>query len=238
VSASSRALRPAAVFAGIPAVVIGVALAIALGWIAGVVALVVVAAGLMAWARFAGDRMVASRLGGRPADPRADARLYNLVEGLSSGAGVRQPRLVVVDSPGLNALAAGTSGRKAVVAVTSGLLAELDRIELEAVLALELWLIRRDEIVPATVLAATFGLGRDLALEKDRDSRADQGAISITRYPPALAAALEKIDSKGSAVAGQPGWMSQLWLTDPRPGSGSDRGRLALAERVEALREL
>ena len=44
------------------------------------------------------------------------------MEGLSIGAGVRQPRLRVIDSPGLNALAAGTTPGRSVVAVTSGAL--------------------------------------------------------------------------------------------------------------------
>lgn len=237
-SPDRRALEIAAYFAAGPALILGVVLGVTVWWVAGLIAFVVVGAALFAWARLGGDRVVASRLAGRPVDPVQDARLCNLVEGLSTGAGVHQPRLVVVDSPGLNALAAGTSGRRAVLAVTSGLLAELDRIELEAVLAEELWMIRHDEIVPQTVLAATFGFGRSRALTGDRDAAADQGAISLTRYPPALASALEKIEAKGSTVAGQPSSTAQLWLADPGPGPASARGRLPLSERIEALREL
>lgn len=237
-SPSGRALQTATVFAAAPAVVLGLVLGFTLGWIAGLVAFVVVGAAVGLWARMGGDRVVVSRLHGRPADPVADARLCNLVEGLSTGAGVRQPRLVVVDSPGLNALAAGTSSGRGLLAVTSGLLTELDRIELEAVLAEELWQIRHDEVVPMTVLAAATGIGRPLAVGEDRDAAADQGAVSLTRYPPALAAALEKIESKGATVAGQPGWMAQLWMVDPRPSAPPSRGRLPLSERIEALREL
>lgn len=237
-SADRRALQASAAFAAGPAVIVGLALGLAVWWVAGVIAFVVVGAALAAWARLGGDRQIASRLPGRPADPNVDARLCNLVEGLCTGAGVRQPRVIVVDSPGLNALAAGTSGRRAVLAVTRGLVTELDRIELEAVLAEELWMIRHDEIVPLTVLAATFGLGRSLAVADDRDAAADQGAISLTRYPPALAAALEKIEAKGAAVDGQPGFMAQLWLADPTPAAAPARGRLPLVERIEALREL
>ncbi|HET6966404.1 MAG TPA: M48 family metalloprotease [Acidimicrobiales bacterium] len=221
-----------------PAVVLGLILGFTVGWIAGLVAFVVVGAALGFWARTGGDRVVSARLHGRPADPRSDARLCNLVEGLCTGAGVRQPRLLVVDSDGLNALAAGTSSRRGLLAVTTGLLSELDRIELEAVLAEELWQIRHDEVVPTTVLAATMGVGRSLALGDDRDAAADQGAVSLTRYPPALASALEKIESKGAVVAGQPGYMAQLWMADPRPSAPPSRGRLPLAERIEALREL
>lgn len=235
---TGRALQTAAAFAAGPAIVLGLVLGFTVGWIGGVVAFVLVGAGLAAWARLAGDRLVSSRLHGRPADALLDARLCNLVEGVSTGAGVRPPRLVVVDSPGLNALAAGTSGSGGVLAVTSGLLSELTRIELEAVVAEELWLIRHDEVVPMTVLVATFGFGRSLAIDEGRDASADQGAISLTRYPPALASALEKIEAKGATVAGQPAYMAHLWLADPRPSAPASRGRLPLIERIEALREL
>lgn len=237
-SATGRATQAAAVFAAVPAVVIGVILGLSVSWIAGLVVSVVVAAGLGAWARFGGERLVRRRLNGRPADPRADARLCNLVEGLCTGAGVRQPEVLVVDSPGLNVLAAGTSASAALLAVTSGLVAELDRIELEAVLAEALWTIRYDEIVPGTVLAATFGLTSRLVLDPDQDSKADQGAIALTRYPPALASALQKIEAKGATVPGQPGYLAHLWLADPRSVSPGGTGRMPLAERIEALREL
>lgn len=233
-----RALQAAAAFAAGPAVVLGLVLGFAVWWVAGLIVFVAVGTAMFAWARFGGDRLVTSRLGGRPADPVNDARLCNLVEGLCRGAGVRQPRVTVVDSPGLNAMAAGTSSRRATLAVTSGLLTELDRIELEAVLAEELWMIRHDRIVPLTVVAATFGLGRSLAVDDDRDAAADQGAISLTRYPPGLASALEKIESKGATVAGQSRSTADLWLADPMPAATPSAGRLPLVERIEALREL
>jgi Zn-dependent protease with chaperone function len=227
-----------AVFAAAPAVVAAVVAGVVAGWPAAVIALVVVAAGLAAWAWLAGDRIVARALRGRPAERHRDARLVNLVDGLSIAAGVRTPRLVVVDSPALNALAAGTSARRAVVAVTSGLLAECDRIELEAVLAAEMWLVRHEETLPRTVLAATFGLGRDLALRRDEDTRTDRGAVALTRYPPALAAALDKIYLKGANVAPTPARLAHLWLVDPRAQSPASRGRVPVPERVEALRDL
>jgi heat shock protein HtpX len=181
---------------------------------------------------------VLAALGGREADPAADARLLNLAEGLSISAGLRQPRLRVIDSPGLNAIAAGTRADRAIVGVTSGLLAELDRLELEAVLAEELIQIRHHETTPATVVAATFGLGRVIAIGADRDAEADLAAVALTRYPPALASALEKLEAKGAEVRGQPASLSHLWLADPRPGAASGRGRLPIRERIEALREL
>lgn len=233
-----RATRAASPFVAVPSVVVGVVVGALAGIVAGVAVFAVLALALAAWVRWFGDRRVLTLVGGRDADPRRDARLCNLVEGLSTGAGVRQPRLRIVDTGGLNALAAGIGPSAALLAVTSGLLAELDRIELEAVLAEELVMLRRSATVPATVLVATFGLGRSLAIAGDHDLSADQGAISLTRYPPALAAALEKIEAKGAAVPGQPSYMAHLWLADPSESGKQGRGRLPLADRVEALREL
>lgn len=227
-----------ATFALPPAAALGIILGFTAGWPPGLAVSVVVAAGLAAWALFAGDAVVAASLGGRDADPRTDARLWNLVEGLSISAGVRQPRLVVVDSPALNALAAGTSPNRAVLAVTTGLLDELKRIEIEGVLAEEIFLIRHGHTGPATVIAATWGVGRRLAVPADRDAVADLGAVSLTRYPPALASALEKVEAKGAAVDGQTSRLAHLWLADPRPDAPAARGRLPIAERAEALREL
>jgi heat shock protein HtpX len=231
-----RASLVTAVFAAGPAILVGVVVLLLAGWIAGLIAVLVVGVGLALWVRLGGDRRVLATLHGHDADPVTDARLWNLAEGLSINAGVRQPRLLVVDSPALNAMAAGGRPGRAVVAVTSGLLTELERIELEAVLAAELMQIRRQETVPATVLVATFGLGRRLALPADWDAQVDQAAVTLTRYPPALAAALEKLETKGAAVSGQAGSTAHLWFVDPTDGTG--RGRLTTRERIEALREL
>jgi heat shock protein HtpX len=234
---NARSTLVVALFAAVPALVCGIAVLLAAGVLAGVIVLVVVGAVLVGWARFGTDPYVTRRIGGADADPQRHARLYNLVEGLSVGSGLRQPRLRVIDSPGLNAVAAGTSPARAVVGVTTGLLSELDRMELEAVLAEELIQIRRHDTRPMSIVAAT-GVGRQFAVPVDRDARADQSAVALTRYPPALASALEKIEAKGAAVPGQPRRLAHLWLADPTDPPIGGRGRLPLPERIEALREL
>jgi heat shock protein HtpX len=238
VNAEARAWRTVLLFALLPAVVAGVVVGVAVDAIVGVIVGVVLAGGLGAWARLGGDRRVRSLIDGREADPRREARLCNLVEGLSISAGVRQPQLRVIDSPGLNVLAAGTSPARGVIAATTGLLAELNRVELEAVLAEQLVRLRHGETLPGTVLAATFGIGRSRAITSDMDALADQGAVALTRYPPALAAALEKMDAKGTQVGGIPEVLSPLWMADPTGATPLGRGRLPLRERIEALREL
>ncbi|MHB1533946.1 MAG: M48 family metalloprotease [Acidimicrobiales bacterium] len=219
-----------------PGLVVGL-VALVLG---GVVAAVVAGAGVAVligvWARFAGEWRVRGAIGGRPAHPLRHARLLNLVDGLATTAGIGVPEIRVVDAPGLNALVAGLRPRSALLAVTSGLLEKLTRIELEAVVAEELVQIRWRETLPATVLAATWGIGRRWALPAERDATADQLAASLTRYPPGLEAALERLAAEGTAVAGTPAWMAHLWLASPDPARPG--GRISLPERIAAVREL
>ncbi len=75
--------------------------------------------------------------GARPAGSSED-EVRRILENLSIGAGLPPPRLYVVDSPAPNAFAAGLRTDSSAVAVTSGLIALLDRRELEGVLAHEL----------------------------------------------------------------------------------------------------
>ena len=236
-----RAVRIAATFAVPPALVAGVLAGLLGGAISAVVVFAALLVALMVWARYAGEKAVdrsLAALGASPADPVEHARLANLVDGLSMSAGLSPPRLEVVGTDGLNALAASRKAGEGVVAVTSGLLRELDLIELEAVLAELLVQIRRGDAVPSTMTVGTFGLGRRLAAPGERDALADLAGVALTRYPPALAAALEKIEALGSQVPGAPAHMAHLWLADPRPIDQRDAARLPLRERIEALREL
>ena len=234
-------MRIAATFAVPPAFVAGVIAGLVAGAVAALVVFAVILVALATWARYAGEKAVdrsLTSLGAEAADPVAHARLLNLVDGLSTSAGLAPPRLEVVEADGLNALAASGRAGHGVVAVTTGLLRELELIELEAVVAEMLVQIRRGYAVPATMIVATFGVGRRLAASGQRDALADQAGVTLTRYPPALAAALEKIDAKGAEVPGSPVGMAHLWLADPRPEAQRDPARLPLRERIEALREL
>lgn len=65
-------------------------------------------------------------------------QLYNLVENLCISRGLNVPKLYIVDTEAMNAYASGIDERSYAITVTSGLLAALDKDELEAVLAHEL----------------------------------------------------------------------------------------------------
>lgn len=64
--------------------------------------------------------------------------LHRLVENLSITAGLPKPRIYVINDSAPNAFATGRDPKHAAIAVTTGLLDKLDKVELEGVIAHEL----------------------------------------------------------------------------------------------------
>jgi Zn-dependent protease with chaperone function len=90
----------------------------------------------------AGGSAVARSVGAVPVDPTTtDPRLrrfVNIVEEMSLASGVPMPRLFVLEQePGINAFAAGYTPADAAVTVTGGALQQLNRDELQGVIAHE-----------------------------------------------------------------------------------------------------
>lgn len=231
--AGPRVIAVVASVSVLPAVVLGL-LGLLAGPVVAAVAFVVAGAGAAVLLWWSSEALVAYRIGGRAPDAVADARFVNLVEGLCTAAGVHQPLLRVLEDPAINALAAGWRPGRAVLAVTEGALQHLSRIELEAVLADEVMRIRRGDTVAPTLSAAAFRLVDKLAWQRDDDIGSDQAAVSLTRYPPGLVSAFDKMESAGVAVGSARRSLGHLWLAEAEDG----RARLALAERIEALLEL
>jgi heat shock protein HtpX len=71
-------------------------------------------------------------------------------------------------------------------------------------------------------------------LEPHRDFRTDATGVRLTRYPPGLITALERLDGVASDALTVPSVSTPLWIIDPAPTSG----RPTVAARVAALREL
>jgi len=89
-----------------------------------------------------GGSAVAELLGARPVDPatrnEGERRLVNVVEEMSLASGTPVPAIYVLENePGINAFAAGYSIHDAAVAVTRGTLDQLNREELQGVVAHE-----------------------------------------------------------------------------------------------------
>lgn len=127
------------------------------------------------------DKLVVSMTGAKPANSEEHRELINVVENLSITAGLPMPKVYVVNDPAPNAFATGRNPENAVVAATTGLLAILDRTELEGVMAHELSHVgNRDMLVStvAVVLAGFVAIVADLLMRSmmwgggDRDSKA------------------------------------------------------------------
>ncbi|GBD42810.1 Protease HtpX [bacterium HR40] len=110
---------------------------------------------LFAW--WNSDRLALAAHGARPLDPRSAPDLWSLVGELARRAGLPMPRLYLIEAPQPNAFATGRTPERAAVAVTSGLLAALDRRELAAVIAHELAHIRNRDTLTMTVAATLAG---------------------------------------------------------------------------------
>jgi heat shock protein HtpX len=85
------------------------------------------------------------------------ARLLNVVEEMAIASGLPKPRVWVVPDSDPNAFATGKDPSTAHVAVTEGLLATLDRDELQGVVAHEMAHIRNYDIRLMTLLAGMVG---------------------------------------------------------------------------------
>ncbi|MFM7534759.1 MAG: M48 family metalloprotease [Acidimicrobiales bacterium] len=231
-----------------------------------------------------------------PADPTEYRRLYNLVVGLCIGSGLPMPKLYVIDDPAPNAFATGRDPKHAAVAVTTGLLTLMNRVELEGVLAHELSHIRNYDILASTLAVTMVGAvalvsdtvirlmwwnggrvsrgddrddsGNPLALlgflllllapvlarlmhfavSRNRETLADVSAVQITRYPPGLISALEKLRADSTVTHSASRATAHLWIEQPL-AVRADQGRLSrfnrlfdthppLDERIALLREL
>jgi heat shock protein HtpX len=123
----------------------------------GLVIALVVAAVLSAGSYLYGDRLVLASSRAREVSPQDEPRLHNLVEGLAIAAGIPKPRVYVVPEQAPNAFATGRDPEHASIAVTQGLLATLDRVELEGVIGHEIAHVLDRDMLLGTIVATLVG---------------------------------------------------------------------------------
>jgi heat shock protein HtpX len=98
-----------------------------------------------------------SAAGAEEADEDKYAELHQTIELLSQKAHIPKPDVYIINDPAPNAFATGRNERNAAVAVTTGLLATLNKSELEGVIAHELSHIRNKDILIMTVVVVLAG---------------------------------------------------------------------------------
>ena len=95
---------------------------------------------------YGGDAIVLSASNAQPADPVEQQQLLNVVQEIALAAGVPMPKVYLIDDSAPNAFATGRDPEHASIAVTTGLLAKLDREQLQGVIAHELGHVRNFDI--------------------------------------------------------------------------------------------
>jgi heat shock protein HtpX len=124
---------------------------------AGLVIALAVAVFLSVGSYLYGDRVVLASTRAREVTPEEQPRLHNIVEGLAIAAGVPKPRVYVVPEQAPNAFATGRNPEHSSIAVTEGLLATMNRVELEGVIGHEMSHILDRDILVGTVVATLVG---------------------------------------------------------------------------------
>jgi heat shock protein HtpX len=266
------------------------------GWVGVIVAFVIAMA--LAWASYYNsDKIAIAASRAQPADENEYRRYHNLVEGLCIAAGLPKPKLFVVDDPAPNAFATGRNPKHSSVAVTTGLLEVMNRVELEGVLAHELSHIKNYDILVTTIavtavgtialisdiglrfafwggmtdrrdnngdsgpigaiiaiaslavllLAPFAGYLMQMAMSRNREYLADASGVQLTRYPPGLISALEKLRDDHAVVHHATKATAQMWIEQPletdekKPGSRFNNlfdTHPPLEDRIRRLQEM
>ncbi|MFZ2831921.1 MAG: M48 family metalloprotease [Minisyncoccia bacterium] len=118
---------------------------------------VIFSVGMNIWSYWYSDSLVIKMSGAKPASREEYFDLWNAVENLSITAGLPMPALYVIDDPSPNAFATGRDKDHSAVAATTGLLALLNKNELEGVIAHELSHIGNRDTLVGTVVVVLVG---------------------------------------------------------------------------------
>jgi len=264
----------------------------ATGWGPAGPILAAVVAGVLAFASYYNsDKMVLALSHARSAPPDEFPFLHNTVEGLAIAAGLPKPAVYVIDDEAPNAFATGRNPEHAAIAVTTGLLKKLNRVELEGVIGHEMSHIADYDTLLMTLAAVMVGTvallsdwmfrsflwgGRrrrnvggggqagaiilvvglvlailspliaqliKLAISRRREYLADSNGARLTRYPPGLASALEKIALDDRPLRAANKATAHLFIVNPLKEHGGVMNSLfsthpPVEKRIEILRSM
>ena len=106
---------------------------------------------------FEGDKIVLAASSARRVEEGEHPQLMNVVRELSLAAGVPMPAVYTIDDSAPNAFATGRNPEHASIAITTGLLDQLDREELQGVVGHELSHVRNLDIRFALLMGVLVG---------------------------------------------------------------------------------
>ena len=210
--------KTATLLAGMTALFMGVGYL--MGGSSGALIALVVAAATNIYAYWNSDRAVLSMHGAQPVDARTAPDLYQMVSELAARAQLPMPAVYIMDNPQPNAFATGRNPENAAVAVTTGLMQQLNRDELAGVVAHELAHIKNHDTLLMTITATIAGaismvaqFGMFFGGNRDNNGGGMIGRIAMMILAP-LAAMLVQMaisrtreyaaDNMGAQICGQP----------------------------------
>lgn len=138
---------------------------------------------------FAASRMAIEMSGGREIVKADNPLLWNTVENLAIADGLPMPRVFIIDDPAPNAFATGRDPKHAYVAATTGLLAVMNKRELNGVMAHEMSHVKNYDIRVSMIvfgLVAAVGIVSDVFMrlsffggssDSDGDSDSSDGSL-------------------------------------------------------------
>ncbi len=103
------------------------------------------------------DRIVLSMSNAKPVSHADNPEIYHLVENLCITAGLPVPKIYIIEDSSPNAFATGRDPEHGVVCLTTGIIAKLEKAELEGVIAHELSHIGNRDILLSTVVVILVG---------------------------------------------------------------------------------
>lgn len=127
-------------------------------WPLGVVFALIIWGVLLFVSFSSGEDILLAQAGAVEVTKRESPRLVNIVEEMQLASGAKvMPRVFIVNSPVPNAFAVGRNPQRAAVTVTTGLLARLNRDELQGVIAHEMSHIVNRDTMFMTLAGVTVG---------------------------------------------------------------------------------
>lgn len=148
-------LRTGILLAALTAIFMGVGYLI--GGTGGMVVAFFVALGMNLVGYWNSDKMVLGMQNAQEVDPRQLPELHQTVEELARNAGVPTPRLYLIQTDQPNAFATGRSPEHAAIAVSAGLLRQLDPREVRAVISHEMAHIKNRDTLTMTITGTFAG---------------------------------------------------------------------------------
>ena len=127
------------------------------GMLLGILISIVIWAIMMLVSFTSGDQVFLACSGAKKIDHAQHPQLFNVVEEMAISASIPMPKVYIINDPAPNAFATGRSPKSASVAVTAGLLAKLNRDQLQGVIAHEISHILNRDILFITMAGVMLG---------------------------------------------------------------------------------